>query len=519
MAALPVSKSPDLTPLTPPLWNVVIYLSSEMPNLSEDDQKYQHILSASQKNRNLHLTVIFDPVHPEKKVHLTTVHRGKIVRHRELEKPINFGDGETLKNFFTDQLAPIDNPNQKVLYPATYYAFILSGDGGASPKIDSSNNGYSAPISVGYDSGSNLDSLTVYELDTVLTEIGLSLPHKSFDFIAFDACFMASFEAFYQLRHISKYMIAPESLTSSESFPYLMLEHFDTPPEPVVKGIVRNAFDLRNFSLTQFAAIDLEEFSKISQPVKNMLENISVLMKSEKIGRADLLSWRRDSLLYADNKTAESINVDFSRLLFSVRKTADRLHQPELIKEIDSALEVFNKSIIKMGTSELREAAADIRSKKEIFDSDIRAWAELLKVDLNNTDLTAETFVSVVVKGEPIPRRADLISNALVFNMLKILKKLIHEETGIYYTDGISIFFPDFISEEIPTTDFSKIALKDRFDEFYRNLAPFYSGLDFSADTGWLSFLEAYAKWNHPPDDNEDEKHDVASHFPKENDA
>ncbi len=498
MAALPVSKSPDLTPA---LWNVAIYLSSEMPNLSEDEYKYKQIIEAAQKNTHLHLTVLFDPIHPEKNVHLTTVHRGKIVRHRELEKPINFGDGETLRNFFTDQLAPTDNPNQKVLYPATHYAFILSGDGGS----DSSNL-----ISVGYDSGSNLDSLTVYEIDDVLTEISSRLPRRGFDFIAFDACFMASFEVFYQLRHISKYIIAPESLTSSESFPYLTLEHFDTPPESVVKGIVRNAFDLRNFPLTQFVAIDLEEFSKISQPVKNITKELSILTKSEKINSTDLLSWRRDSLLYAVKKAAESINVDFNRWLFSVKKTASKSHSQNLLSNIDLIQKIFEKSAVKRGTSELRQIVLEINNLKEnIEQADIKRWAETLKVDLNNTDLTTETFISVVVKGEPIPRRADLISNTLVFNMLKILKKLIHEETEIYYTDGLSIFFPDFISEEIPTTDFTKIKLEDRLKEFYRYQAPFYSGLDFAADTGWLSFLEAYAKWNHPLDDNEDENHDI----------
>lgn len=513
-----------IDPLLPIRWNIIIYLSSEMPNLSEDDQKYQQILSASQKNNDLHLTVLFDPIDPEKKVHLTTVHRGKIVRYQELEKPINLGDGETLKNFMTDKLAPIDNPNQKVLYPATYYAFILSGDGGS----DSSNNGwmpfsgtaeykkiqindYSAPISVGYDAGSDLDSLTVYELDTVLTEIASRLPHKKFDLIAFDACFMASFEVFYQLRDVSKYMVASESLISSESFPYRMLEHFDSPPKSAAQTIVSEAFDLKNLPLTQFLAIDLDEFSNISQPLKRMIEELSILIYSGKLKAADLLNWRRDSLLYADKKTAESINVDFSRLLFSIRKTADRLYQPELVKEIDLVQEIFERSIIKRGTSELREVINEIRSKKEISDSDISRWAEMLKVDLNGVHLTTETFVSVVVQGNPIPRKSDLVSNSPVFNMLKILKKMIHGQTEIYSTDGLSLFFPDFVSEEIPTTDFTKIKLEDRLEEFYNYQSPFYSGLDFGTDTGWLSFLKTYAELNQWPGDNEDEMHDVAA--------
>lgn len=518
---------------TPILWNVIIYLSSEMPNLSEDDQKYQQILDASQKNNDLHLTVLFDPIDPEKKVHLTTVHRGKIVRHQELEKPINFGDGETLKNFITDKLAPLDNPNQKVLYPATYYAFILSGDGGS----DSSNNGWmpfsgtaeyrkihindpfshSTPISVGYDGGSDLDSLTVYELDTVLTEIGSHLPRKKFDLIAFDACFMASLEVFYQLRNVSKYMVASESLTSSGSFPYLMLEHFESSPKSAAKAIVSEAFDLKNFPLTQFVAIDLDDFLKISHPAKRMTEELSILIYSGKLKAADLLNWRRESLLYADKKAAESINVDFNRLLFSIWKTADRLYQPELVKEIDSVQEIFEKSIIKRGTSELREVANEIRNKKGISDSDISRWAEMLKVDLNGVHLTTETFVSVVVQGNPIPRRSDLVSNPLVFNMLKILKKMIHGHTEVYSTDGLSIFFPDLVSEEIPTTDFTKIKLEDRLEEFYNYQSPFYSGLDFGADTGWLSFLKTYATLNQSPGDNEDKLHDVAaSSFSKE---
>ncbi|MEK7791470.1 MAG: clostripain-related cysteine peptidase, partial [Deltaproteobacteria bacterium] len=349
---------------SPPLWNVVIYMSSEMPNLSDDTQKYQQILAASQKNSNLHLTVLFDPIQSEENVYFTTVHRGQIVRHQELPKPVNFGDGETLWNFLTDRLAPIDHPKQKVLYPATYYAFILSGDGGS----DSSNNGWmpfsgtaeyrkihindhSAPISVGYDSGSNLDSLTVYELDTVLTEIASRLPHKRFDLIAFDACFMASFEVFYQLRNISKYMVASESLISSESFPYLMLEHFESSPKLTAEAIVSEAFDLKNFPLTQFLAIDLDEFSNISQPLKRMIEELSILIYSEKLKEADLLNWRKDSLLYADKKAAESVNVDFSRWLFSVRKKAERLHQAEVVKDIDLVLEIFKNELAGYDTS------------------------------------------------------------------------------------------------------------------------------------------------------------------------
>lgn len=522
-----------IDPLLPVRWNIIIYLSSEMPNLSEDDQKYQQILTASQKNNDLHLTVLFDPIDPEKKVHLTTVHLGKIVRHQEFEKPINFGDGETLKNFMTDKLAPIDNPNQKVLYPATYYAFILSGDGGS----DSSNNGWmpfsgtaeykkihpndnlflspfpSAPISVGYDAGSDLDSLTVYELDTVLTEIASRLPHKKFDLIAFDACFMASFEVFYQLRHVSKYMVASESLISSESFPYRILEHFESSPKSAAQTIVSEAFDLKNFPLTQFLAIDLDEFSNISQPLKRMIEELSILIYSGKLKTADLLNWRRESLLYADKKTAESINVDFIRWLFSVRKTADRLHQAEVVKEIDWVQEIFEKSIIKKGTSELREVVNEIRSKKEISDSDIHRWAEMLKVDLKGVHLTTETFVSVVVQGNPIPRRSDLVSNPLVFNLLKILKKMIHGQTEIYSTDGLSLFFPDLVSEEIPTTDFTKIKLEDRLQEFHNYQSPFYEALDFGADTRWLSFLKTYAELNQRPGDNEDKLHDVAAPF------
>lgn len=60
------------------------------------------------------------------------------------------------------------------------------------------------------------DGSNVMELD----ELAAAVPDQVFDFILFDACYMASIEVAYAMRHKADYIIASPTETLAEGFPY-----------------------------------------------------------------------------------------------------------------------------------------------------------------------------------------------------------------------------------------------------------------------------------------------------------
>ncbi len=105
-------------------WTVIVYMSSQAPNLIHDAQKYRDILRYAAEAKDLHLTVLFDTPEPEEPVYLAQVHRGKLLYEKRVDEELNLGDPAELERLL---LSEGSSPEEKVLYRAEPYALIIAG--------------------------------------------------------------------------------------------------------------------------------------------------------------------------------------------------------------------------------------------------------------------------------------------------------------------------------------------------------------------------------------------------------
>ncbi|MDO4754951.1 MAG: clostripain-related cysteine peptidase [Parabacteroides sp.] len=95
------------------------------------------------------------------------------------------------------------------LYPAKSYGLILWSHGTAWLPAD-----YQKMSKAFGQDGSNW-----MEID----ELAQGLPDNLFEFILFDACYMASFECVYELRHKANYILASPTEIMGEGYPYVQM--------------------------------------------------------------------------------------------------------------------------------------------------------------------------------------------------------------------------------------------------------------------------------------------------------
>lgn len=114
----------------------------------------------------------------------------------ETGKSTNMGDPDTFRNFITWGIAK---------YPSEYMV------------LDFWNHGSGSINGVCFDETYDMDSLTLQEIDSVLSTAGLT---RKFELIGFDACLMSTIEVANILVPYGKYMLASQNLESGYGWDY-----------------------------------------------------------------------------------------------------------------------------------------------------------------------------------------------------------------------------------------------------------------------------------------------------------
>ncbi|PVX49872.1 cysteine peptidase C11 family protein [Balneicella halophila] len=109
------------------------------------------------------------------------------------------------------------------------------------------------------------------EMDINVLADALSSFH--FDFILFDACYMASIEVAYELRDVADYLIASPMEVMAKGFPYeLIVNKFFTIPNADLQGIARDFYNHYNSQEGDYrtASVVLADMSKIEKIASSM---------------------------------------------------------------------------------------------------------------------------------------------------------------------------------------------------------------------------------------------------------
>lgn len=141
----------------------------------------------------------------------------------------------------------------KSLFPSDSYGMILSSHGTSWLPGDFNN----MLRSFGEESGNNME----------LTELAEALPDDAFDFLLFDACYMASVECVYELKDKADYILASSTETMAHGFPYdrFLPDLFDETAQ-----LEKAALDFYNYynsesGLSQSGSVSLTKTSALDQ--------------------------------------------------------------------------------------------------------------------------------------------------------------------------------------------------------------------------------------------------------------
>lgn len=181
----------------------------------------------------------------------------------------------------------------KVLYdfPAENYGLVLWSHGTAWLPYKYSN----MLRSFGEDNGAMME----------IEELAEALPDKTFDFILFDACYMASIEVLYELRTKADYIIASPTEILSAGFPYqtIIQQMFSSTPD--LEGICQSFYDFyngqqglyRSGSVSLSATAELDDLAGIVREILYEQKDAISQLPTAEIQALDYLS-SRYHLLY-----------------------------------------------------------------------------------------------------------------------------------------------------------------------------------------------------------------------------
>ena len=123
-------------------------------------------------------------------------------------------------------------------------------------------SGYPVTMSFGDDKGVNMD---IWELRKALEDTGII-----FDFIAFDACYMASVEVAYELRNVTKGIMASVTEIMGDGYPYYNIVEVWLRREFTLSDMCDAYYNYYNTRLTY-------NYGSISYTLTSELENIADL--------------------------------------------------------------------------------------------------------------------------------------------------------------------------------------------------------------------------------------------------
>ncbi|MBP1637384.1 MAG: hypothetical protein H6Q18_173 [Bacteroidetes bacterium] len=168
------------------------------------------------------------------------------------------------------------------------------------------------------------------EMDII--KLAKELRHKHFDFLIFDACFMASIEVLYEFHSICNYIIASPAEILSTGFPYRELMPLLIQKEFNPQAIVEKYADFyQNKAGIQqsgaVVAVDTKQLQELARLFKQALKTTAPLVNTTQLLQYDRASseWLFDFLMFAQTSMPQTnflpIKNQFNKTVLSYRHT------------------------------------------------------------------------------------------------------------------------------------------------------------------------------------------------------
>lgn len=204
-------------PIEPlPQRTILVYMAADN-NLSSDGDCNIALMKRAVRDIQGKIVLYFDPRHDVP--HLMTIGKDGNLDTLKTYKEENSASPEVLARVIEET---------KILAQTDSYGLILWSHGMSwlPPKYDFPG-GYALrrfapdmPRTKYFGEDTNPDNGQTESSKMEISELAAAIPDNTFDFILFDACFMASIEVFYELKKKADYLIASPAEIIAEGFPY-----------------------------------------------------------------------------------------------------------------------------------------------------------------------------------------------------------------------------------------------------------------------------------------------------------
>lgn len=206
------------------------------------------------------------------------------------------------------------------LYPAKSYGLSLWSHGTAWLPSNYNN----MLRSFGDDGG--------YKME--ISDLAAGIPDNVFDFILFDACYMASIECEYALRNKADYIIASPTETMADSFPYQNILKYFFSDTPDLASAAKGFYDYYN------ALSGYNQTATVSVVQTSALADLATVMKT-------ILAGKTDSDIYGLNLSSmqalEHLSASRASLLYDMSDFVKAIGTTDQFTQFTTAL---NKAVI-----------------------------------------------------------------------------------------------------------------------------------------------------------------------------
>ena len=175
---------------------------------------------------------------------------------------------EVIREYVIDQASATAERLRQVLrqvtesYPSDQYGLVLWSHGTAWLPSDYKNY----LRSFGTDTGNH--SMSVDDLTAALSDY-------HFDFLLFDACYMASLEVAYALRHCTDYLIASPTEVLTDGFPYQLFMQDLFAPEANVVDVATQFYTYYQSSYGTISVIKTDELADLATACRAIFQGKS----------------------------------------------------------------------------------------------------------------------------------------------------------------------------------------------------------------------------------------------------
>lgn len=229
-------------------------------------------------DNNLSGNVEGDIAAMEKGLQKTDMHNGNLViyvdkkgQSPQLLRLVQEGDSvrrEVIEEYVLDHASATAERLRQVLrqvtdaYPSDQYGLVLWSHGTAWLPSDHKNY----LRSFGTDTGGH--SMRVNDLTAALADY-------HFDFLLFDACYMASLEVAYALRHCTDYLIASPTEVLTDGFPYQLFMQDLFMPEANVVNVAKQFYTYYQSSYGTISVTKTDELADLATACRAIFQGKS----------------------------------------------------------------------------------------------------------------------------------------------------------------------------------------------------------------------------------------------------